>query len=311
MAMRNILIPITRCWPGLEAGWDAIRRYLILGLDHPDYRVLIRRLDGQAAGPDEVSVNALSPPWQHSMNPSSGAFFDAQNLRLQRYLGESIASEAIDERFQTVLDRISDQPPEWQGLAAFEAAAHSRAIKTRYLQALPLYTRRDSSLFKRLGTRPARPRRPIHGGWFFWRSGELNQAAADFEAAATIRQRLGDHFGLAVIDNNLGLVLKELGDLDSAELALEQATRTLSRRAGFAPADQRRGSPGRAGADGKNRPDLPSALNTLNNLALLQRGPRTDRTGRTLLAQLPGAGSPCAACPSHFGSSDQSESSAA
>ena len=240
-------------------------RYLILGLDHPDYRVLIRRLDGQAAGPDEVSVTPCPATLDESFQR---AFFDAQNLRLQRYLGESIASEAIDERFQTVLDRISDQPPEWQGLAAFEAAAHSRA-STRYLQALPLYTDAIQA-FQTAGDEARQAAATNSRGLVFWRSGELNQAAADFEAAATIRQRLGDHFGLAVIDNNLGLVLKELGDLDSAELALEQALGHfqggLDLRRPINAAEVQA-----ALAQTENRPDLPSALNTLNNLALLQR----------------------------------------
>lgn len=256
----DLIIGRAGSWLGRES------IYLIQAPTEHEWRFRIRRLDGQFATSDQVD-------WQVCSNDLSDQFVRelvfAQDLRLGRYLGESVDTSVIEQHLLDALDAANDGAPvRWKAIAHYESAAFYRGLG-HFDEAIDHYTAAAEAFEEAEDL--ARQAASINArSLAYWRQGRTTEARADFEVARQIRVEQGDSFAVAGIDNNLGLVLKEQGDLNSAELALEQALShfqgELDLRRPIDLEDIRN-----ALESSDVRVDLPSALNTLNNLALLQR----------------------------------------
>ena len=198
----------------------------------------------------------------------------AQNLRLARYLGDSVELDSIESALLATIARLDEAsgesavPMDWQAVIHYETGAFYRGLNRLSEAKAHLHQARAAFAAAEDAAGLATAVNAL--GLVAWREGRSTAALSALNEALEIRQRLEDRYAIAEVSNNLGLLQTQQGDLapamQSYELALEIFQGPVDLHL---PID-----PTRVARQADMHPKavfLPAALNTLNNLALLQR----------------------------------------
>jgi tetratricopeptide (TPR) repeat protein len=253
-------------WRGREGS------YLLL----PDARATslqLRPLEADALD-DQVSITACPPDMPQV---AAQALTDAVDLKLQRYFGQAVNSEQIEQQLETAIAGFGQaNMPIWLASARNELAEHYLSLGQ--LDAALQQYRLLLQHHQRQSDQPGIAATENMLGLTHWRLGQLDQADEHYRNAVQLREQLQDQRYLAALANNLGLLAAQRGDnaeaLRQYELALTVNQGDIDLRAAIT-AEQ---APALLRLQQIN--NLSSALNTLGNLALL-----LDGSGQPVLAE--------------------------
>lgn len=263
---KDEIIRYAGTWRGREGS------YLLL----PDARassLQLRPLEADALD-DQLSITACPPDMPLA---AAQALTDAVDLKLQRYFGQAVNSEQIEQLLETAIAGFGQaNMPIWQANARFELAEHYLSLGQ--LDAALQQYRLLLQHHQRQSDQPGIAATENSLGLTHWRLGQLDQADVHYRNAVQLREQLQDQLALGQLANNLGLLAMQRGD--SAE-ALRQYELALTVFQGDIDL--------RAAITSKQVPTLLqqqvnsklySALITLSNMALL-----LDGSGQPVLAE--------------------------